>query len=791
MVLTGTALLAAHVVSAQSIRGSVVRPSDGAGIPGVVVLLLDARDSIVARALTNERGEYRVSASGAGTYRERTLRIGYRPFLSEPFALAIGQEVVRRLSLAALAFSLDTVRVVNVNSCDVRADSATATFAIWEQVRTALTATVLSSTSRSSKSRVVTYDRTLDADGRRVREQHSSLNGNYSVRPWQAQSVEGLHTLGYVRDEPDGGRTYLAPDLAVLLSDTFLDDHCFRIARSDDGSRIGLEFEPSRARRSVPDIRGTIWLHRTNAELDRVDFKYANIAREEMDGDAGGTLAFARMSTGEWAIARWSIRMPVLERRETGGFGAPRGWALRLAEIKIAGGELALVVRGRDTLWARTPLVLSGITVDSTSGRPLAGALVSVLGAAAAARSDTDGRFTISALLPGIYSLEVRTPSLDAVGAVLQRELTFTDAAEPVRVNVPSGREVASSACSARPSTARGIVTGTVSVRGDTIPPSHVGMLAEWTDVSADVAMGGRANRSAAARTDARGRFWLCGVPLQKAVTIRVVNDSLIAEPVSVRIADGILGRADLVADRIGESVSTFTGIVVADSTNEPVGDAEVVLKDLALLERTNALGAFHFGRVPAGTHTVIARRVGFAPLETTLLFSAGRGVDKRIVLSRFTALDSVHVVAETRRLGVGYAAFEERRRMGFGRFIDSETLRNNEYRRMQDLLRALPGVSVYTTQKCTGRCESPPLHMQIAYNTRMGCYFRVWLDGVVVGKGEDAPPAWRRQFDLNAEVLGNIEAIEVYRGAGEVPTEYSGASSQCGVILLWSRNSR
>jgi hypothetical protein len=37
---------------------------------------------------------------------------------------------------------------------------------------------------------------------------------------------------------------------------------------------------------------------------------------------------------------------------------------------------------------------------------------------------------------------------------------------------------------------------------------------------------------------------------------------------------------------------------------------------------------------------------------------------------------------------GSGFEAFEERRRMGFGRFLDCRTLRRNEHRRLGSLVR-------------------------------------------------------------------------------------------------------
>ena len=36
-----------------------------------------------------------------------------------------------------------------------------------------------------------------------------------------------------------------------------------------------------------------------------------------------------------------------------------------------------------------------------------------------------------------------------------------------------------------------------------------------------------------------------------------------------------------------------------------------------------------------------------------------------------------------------------------------------------------------------------------------------------------------------------DIEAIEVYRSASEVPARFTTAASNCGVILIWSRRGR
>ncbi|HCE08980.1 MAG TPA: hypothetical protein DEQ40_10330 [Oxalobacteraceae bacterium] len=113
---------------------------------------------------------------------------------------------------------------------------------------------------------------------------------------------------------------------------------------------------------------------------------------------------------------------------------------------------------------------------------------------------------------------------------------------------------------------------------------------------------------------------------------------------------------------------------------------------------------------------------------------------------------------------------------MGFGKFLDSKFLRENEHPKLQDLFAALPGISLVTPMKCTGKnCSNPPPGMRFAFNNRMQCAYQVVLDGVVVTQEHHPPPAWVGAFDLNAELISNLEAIEVYRSAAEVPVEYGG----------------
>ena len=100
--------------------------ASNAPVPGVVVTLQDSASRIAARGMTNGQGEFRLVATKPGTYRLRTLRIGFKPTVSEPRVLNAGAEVSIRVVLAGVPVALDAVRTTGESVCRAFADSADA-----------------------------------------------------------------------------------------------------------------------------------------------------------------------------------------------------------------------------------------------------------------------------------------------------------------------------------------------------------------------------------------------------------------------------------------------------------------------------------------------------------------------------------------------------------------------------------------------------------------------------------------------------------------------------------------
>jgi hypothetical protein len=357
--------LASAPLNAQSVRGTTVDQS-GVAVAGVVVMLVDASNQPVARSLTDGAGEFRIQSRGPGSFRLRTMRVGFRPMTSEPFVLEIAQEVARRLVLTNVPFSLDTVRVAGRNPCRAPSDSAAGVFAIWEQVRTALDAVQLTTSNRTIGATLIAYERTLEPNRERVTHTASRTHSGLTRGAWKAVPVEQLRRTGYVVTADDGSTTYYAPDINVLVSNAFAEDHCFRLRSSDDAGAIGLGFEPTRERQGIAGITGTLWLDRKSSELRRLEFRYVNAPREQLFGNAGGQMEFARMRDGAWVITRWHIRMPVLEPKEVrAGSSRMTNTELHVREIRVEGADLVLVTRTADTLWMQPPAQAAPAKVDS------------------------------------------------------------------------------------------------------------------------------------------------------------------------------------------------------------------------------------------------------------------------------------------------------------------------------------------------------------------------------------------------------------------------------------------
>lgn len=241
---------------------------------------------------------------------------------------------------------------------------------------------------------------------------------------------------------------------------------------------------------------------------------------------------------------------------------------------------------------------------------------------------------------------------------------------------------------------------------------------------------------------------------------------------------------------------SVLRGTVREDGSNRPLAGVEVLLEGSKKQTTTDNAGRFVLGDLPTGTRVILFRSVGYRPSRLRVQLVKGDTLRQEAILvpERAQELDPVVVTENLKRpRGLGFEAFEERRRFGIGKFLDSTTLRRYEGRRLDDVLRGLGLLMVNYKEVLPGgpaergvqratvteiRAASP-LRSAGAY-----CFMTVVLDGVTLYRlnGPGRPPDFRRELST-----GSLAGVEYYRNAIEAPPEF-GADADCGVLVLWTR---
>ncbi|WP_420126553.1 carboxypeptidase-like regulatory domain-containing protein [Longimicrobium sp.] len=344
------ALALASPAGAQAVSGRFV-DQDGTPIPSARVTLQAESGAAVHAVLTGADGQFSLRAPAAGRYLLRAERIGYAATVSAPMTLAAGETATQRLVAAGQRVMLESVVVSAQPRCSIRPGDAEETAAVWGEVRKALD--VVSATSGETRAQfaVELFERQLDATSGSVTEDTRRRVQGMAQKPFVTVDPERLSTTGFVERTRDG-YLYAAPDADVLLSDLFLEGHCFRLrsAGAPAAGLIGLAFEPVRGRR-VSDVQGVLWVDRASAELRLMEFEYTRPPVRGRAGVPGGRMEFQRLPDGRWITSAWVIRMPVEAPRAQTNVLVPA--TRQMAAIREVGG--AVQRPGTATLAAATP----------------------------------------------------------------------------------------------------------------------------------------------------------------------------------------------------------------------------------------------------------------------------------------------------------------------------------------------------------------------------------------------------------------------------------------------------
>jgi hypothetical protein len=758
-------LLAAASASAQEVRGTVVGGATREPLRGAMVVLLNARDSAVVTALSASSGAFRLRAPAAGRYRLRIEHIGFENSFSEPFDVSDGG--VTQVDVEAATKAVELVGLVVTGArrnCEARPSQGVAAV-VWEEARKALSAAAWTAGRDVYRILWTKYEREIASGGRRITREERHVSEAPTLQPFVSPNLATLMRQGFVHAE-GGDNVFSAPDANVLLSDEFLDTHCFSVERRvDEGvAMLGLRFDPLRDR-EVPEVSGVMWLEESNARLRRVEFDYQNLGRRIDTRDAFGELTFRNLPNGTWLIEEWRIRIPVLVEGSRVNRATPEYRVLRYNE---SGGLVHRVTTTEGEVIAEGTAgrMISGLVVDS-AGAPAPGVQVFVEGVPLVATSDAAGAFQIPGLGEGEWRVTASSPVLERLGhpgITTDVDIGRSDARD-VKIQMPSVTAAATRICAASDDRAhfwegssheatRSILAVRVVDRNG-IPAARANLSIRWAQYSGGGGLLSLANEVRVSRVDDQGVFLLCNVPATARPKFQLrASDATHTSPIVE--APFSTGREVHLAEvRLTESLATATAAVQGEAaraaagtgsaagavgpagastaagtdvplqvrgtltdiaTGRPVSAASIELlsedgKSVRARTISSATGSFRLIAPSEGTFRVRAWRLAldtivYGPVQVV------RGAPANLELStsaRVVEVPGIDVEVAARTRALADEGFYDRQRTGAGVYITPQRIEALKPVQTREVFQAVPGVRLQE------QGAGPPTLMTIA----------------------------------------------------------------------------
>ena len=442
---------------------------------------------------------------------------------------------------------------------------------------------------------------------------------------------------------------------------------------------------------------------------------------------------------------------------------------------------------------------VAGIVVDSTTGAPLAGAIVQLSrlddpSVGFAATADSLGRYRLAGVPPGRYAIGFFHPRLDELSlrSPLQAVDVGDGAAVTADLGVPSPATIYTAVCRNAPPDAAllmGVVRDADS--GVAIPVAAVS--AVWTALQLDERGLRNERRILNVRSDSAGRFVMCGLPGERPVRVQAATGAssladesgevaMTLEPGQTTWRDLSIGRGDAVrlvagadsalAVAAGAAVPRFrrgSARVVGRVTRRdggPQAEAQVLVDGTGLAATTDVQGAFRLDSLPAGTNTVQVRALGFPPSTAVVDLASGRTDTVAVRLGERLPLLEAQTIYGQKDDRSDLTGFLKRSRGGAGHFITPEQISKRYAFDVTDYLRTIPGVRIVPNGSFGGTV------------VLRNCTPSVFIDGAYVADGAS---------DLSVIVQsGDVAGIEVYNSPTTTPAEF--ARGGCGSVVVWTR---
>ena len=219
-------------------------------------------------------------------------------------------------------------------------------------------------------------------------------------------------------------------------------------------------------------------------------------------------------------------------------------------------------------------------------------------------------------------------------------------------------------------------------------------------------------------------------------------------------------------------------GRILDKLSQDPVYGAQVVLDADGRVATSDSTGAYELEDVSAGRVAVTIHAPGFsvAHYEVRLFGPGGWKQDFELDSTQAAAksvaqLATVKVTAAAPDFDYRLRDFERRRRSGRGQYLTDEQIQASGAANIQDAVRDMRGVLLDCAGTAFAECR---IRMARAPERCMPEYY---VDGQLDNYFGPKTP------------IRDVVGIEVYTGPSDVPGEFAGSYSGCGVVVLWTRS--
>lgn len=224
------------------------------------------------------------------------------------------------------------------------------------------------------------------------------------------------------------------------------------------------------------------------------------------------------------------------------------------------------------------------------------------------------------------------------------------------------------------------------------------------------------------------------------------------------------------------EETSALLVTVTSHGSGRPVMGARVSVVGTGIAAATDAAGRLRIAGVPSGVQTVEVRRLGYSTRLRLVDLEAGRSVPVAFQLEvEAIPVAAIRVEAKARDWGAEYlerSGFERRRRNGAGSYLTRADIEKTRPRFLSDALRRVSGMRF---QPNGMRGDA---YVSMVRSGNRACPVQYFVDGQLIGPG----------FNIDEIEAGDVEGLEIYRGAAQVPPEFNRRTASCGVIAVWTR---